>query len=378
MTPPEPPEPPTVARTSDAAALAFAGTRRIAVVGLSDDPGRESHGVARSLLDAGFEVVPVNPMVDEVLGQPAYPDLASVPGRIDMVDVFRREEHLPGIAEEAVARDDVAVVWMQTGLRSAAARETVTTARRVYVEDACTRVVVSLGARPPVGPRLEAEVVLLDLDDTVLDHDACERGAVAATLAAFDLDTSDPAIDTYVRHNAALWDAYRDGAVTPETLRTERWERTLRELGLTADVDAVAAHYLDAFAATDGLLPGAAAAVWWLARRSRVAICTNGFRDVQRARSAATGIDRMVDVIVSSEESGAAKPDPATLQLALERLGYDGEPAGVAVVGDQLGTDVAAGHAIGATTVWIAPPDAVVPAGAPQPDVHVARLVDVA
>lgn len=364
----------------DARALALAGARRIAIVGASDDPDRPSHRVMADLLGAGYDVVPVNPNVARVHGRQSHPDLASVPGRIDVVDVFRAPEHLPEVARAAVARDDVGVVWCQVGLVSPEARRIVAAAGRGYVEDHCLgHAVLDGGVRPPAGPRVEHPVVLLDLDDTILDHVACERAAVAATLAAFDLDGSDVVIDTYARHNAALWGQYRRGAITSVALRTSRWERTLRDRGLVADVRAVAAHYLDEFAATGALLPGAAEALWWLARRARVAICTNGFREVQTTRLAATGLQDLVDAFASSEEAGVAKPDPAVLHLALERLGVDEvDPADVVVVGDQLGTDVAAGHALGAHTVWIAPDDAVVPEGRRAPHVRVERLADVA
>lgn len=364
----------------DAVDLALAGARRVAVVGASDDPGRDSHRVVRVLLEAGYEVVPVNPRVEVVLGQRAYPDLTAVPGRVDVVDVFRAPEHLAAVAGDAVARDDVGVVWNQLGLVSSDARASVRGAGRGYVEDRCLMTEVQRrGARPPAGPRLAHPFVLLDLDDTVLDHVACERAAVATTLEAFELTADDAALDTYARHNASLWDAYRSGEISPAALRTERWVRTLRELELSADVDAVSDHYLDAFSSSGVLLPGAAEALWWIGRRSRVAVVTNGFTEVQGRRLAATRLGDLLDAFVSSEEVGVAKPDPAALHLALERLRVEqATTETVAVVGDQLATDVAAGHAIGAHTIWIAPEDAVVPAGLRPPDLRVAHLADIA
>ena len=375
-----PPPVPSAIDLDDARLLALVGGRRVAVVGASDDPVRPSNAVVRALLDAGYEVVPVNPTVSEVHGRQAHPSLEAVPGRVDVVDVVRAPEHLPAVARAAVARGDVGVVWNQLGLVSAEARALVRDAGLGYVEDACMQAeVAATGRRAPTGPRLDHEVVLLDLDDTLLDHDACERAAVAATLAAFDLPGDGQVVDTYVRHNAELWERYRDGAIAPEVLRTERWDRTLRAIERSGDVPAISAHYLEQFAATGALLPGAAEALWWLARRARVAICTNGFRSVQQQRLAATGLDVLVHAFVSSEEAGVAKPDPTSLHLALERLGSSGaDPARVVVVGDQLATDVAAGHALGAHTVWIAPDDAVVPAGLREPHLRVAALAAVA
>jgi uncharacterized protein len=93
--------------------------KTIAVVGLSSDPARPSHGVARYLRDHGYRIVPVNPNETEVLGEPAYPSLRDVPAdvTIDVVDVFRRPEFTPEVAREAVAIG-AKVLWLQDGIVS--------------------------------------------------------------------------------------------------------------------------------------------------------------------------------------------------------------------------------------------------------------------
>jgi predicted CoA-binding protein len=102
--------------------------QNIAVVGASADPDRPSHGIFGRLLAAGYRVIPVNPQESSVLGQPAVASLAAAalalaPGRVDIVNVFRRPEHTPAIAEEAVAIG-ARVLWLQSGIRNeeAAAR----------------------------------------------------------------------------------------------------------------------------------------------------------------------------------------------------------------------------------------------------------------
>ena len=87
----------------------------IAVVGLSSNPERDSNKVARYLIDHGYEVVPVNPRESEILGQTSYPDLASIPGDVDIVDIFRKVEFIPAIVDAAIAKGARAV-WMQLGL----------------------------------------------------------------------------------------------------------------------------------------------------------------------------------------------------------------------------------------------------------------------
>jgi predicted CoA-binding protein len=91
--------------------------RRIALVGASPDPERDSYGVMRFLLQRGYEVFPVNPVAgtDEILGQKVYGSLADVPKPVDMVDVFRRSEAAGGVCDEAVEVGAKAV-WMQLGV----------------------------------------------------------------------------------------------------------------------------------------------------------------------------------------------------------------------------------------------------------------------
>lgn len=91
--------------------------RTIAVVGASPRLDRPSNGVAQYLIDQGYEVWPVNPRALEVLGRPCAPDLASLPGPPDMVDVFRRQQELPQVARDAVAVG-AKVLWLQLGLHN--------------------------------------------------------------------------------------------------------------------------------------------------------------------------------------------------------------------------------------------------------------------
>ena len=95
----------------------------IAVVGLSSKPDRPSFGVAAYLQEHGYRIVPVNPNATEVLGERAYASLVEVPQEIaiDVVDVFRRAEHTPEVAEQAVARG-AKVLWLQEGIANDDAR----------------------------------------------------------------------------------------------------------------------------------------------------------------------------------------------------------------------------------------------------------------
>jgi predicted CoA-binding protein len=114
--------------------------KTIALVGASIRPERPSHGVMRYLLAQGYDVIPVNPECDEVLGVPAVASLAEVDRPIDLVDVFRREEAAPAHAREAVDAGARAF-WLQLRLRSPQARAICEEAGLDYVEDECTAIV---------------------------------------------------------------------------------------------------------------------------------------------------------------------------------------------------------------------------------------------
>src|SRR3954464_12239043 len=95
----------------------------IAMVGASSNPEKASHGIMQKLQRAGYRVIPVNPKESEILGERSYPSLLDVPERIDIVDVFRRAEDTPSIADDA-GKIGAKALWLQTGISSddAAAR----------------------------------------------------------------------------------------------------------------------------------------------------------------------------------------------------------------------------------------------------------------
>jgi len=113
----------------------------IAVVGLSNNPERESHKVASYLQARGYRIVPVNPAVREVLGERSYPDLAAIPSEIavDVVDIFRRIQFIPAIVDAAIARR-AGAVWMQLGLVHNASAERARAAGLRVVMDRCMKV----------------------------------------------------------------------------------------------------------------------------------------------------------------------------------------------------------------------------------------------
>ncbi|MGB5994056.1 MAG: CoA-binding protein [Candidatus Deferrimicrobiaceae bacterium] len=114
------------------------GAKTVAVVGLSDNPDRPSHYVALYLQERGYRIIPVNPMLREVLGEKSYGSLTEIPGGADLVDVFRKSVAVPGIAEEAI-RIGAKYFWMQEGVVNEQAREMLAAARIPVVMNRCMK-----------------------------------------------------------------------------------------------------------------------------------------------------------------------------------------------------------------------------------------------
>lgn len=93
----------------------FPPPRRVAIIGASDNPERASHGVAKTLQGGGFKIYPVRPGGGEILGEKTYPSLADIPDEIDIVDVFRQSDKVPGHLDDILAKKPK-VLWMQDGV----------------------------------------------------------------------------------------------------------------------------------------------------------------------------------------------------------------------------------------------------------------------
>ena len=116
--------------------LILATAKTIAVVGLSDRSDRPSYGVAAYLQREGYRIIPVNPNISRVLGEKAYASLRDVPEAVDVVDIFRRPEHVPPVVDDAIAIG-AKVVWMQQGIVHEAAAAQAAAAGLTVVMDAC-------------------------------------------------------------------------------------------------------------------------------------------------------------------------------------------------------------------------------------------------
>ncbi|MCS7081867.1 MAG: CoA-binding protein [Bacteroidetes bacterium] len=115
--------------------------RRIAVVGASAHPHRPSHQIMHYLMSQGYEVIPVNPHYAEVLGQPCYPSVQSLPQSVDIVNVFRRAPYVEAVVDDVLASGQRPVIWTQLGAHSEAAQRKAERARLRYIPEVCIMVV---------------------------------------------------------------------------------------------------------------------------------------------------------------------------------------------------------------------------------------------
>jgi predicted CoA-binding protein len=131
---------PTPAGEEEEAAIErFLAARRIAVVGISDDPTRPSHYVAAYLQSAGYEIIPINPSHEQVLGRRCYPTLADVAGQFDVVDVFRRPQYCADVTRDAIAAGAKGV-WLQSGITSPEAQQLARDAMIDFIQNRCLMV----------------------------------------------------------------------------------------------------------------------------------------------------------------------------------------------------------------------------------------------
>lgn len=100
---------------SDSEIREILSMKNIAVVGMSKNPEKDAYRIPQYLMNSGYNVIPVNPTADEILGKKCYKNLREIPGSVDIVDVFRPSEDVPPIVKDAIAKG-VKVVWMQLGI----------------------------------------------------------------------------------------------------------------------------------------------------------------------------------------------------------------------------------------------------------------------
>ena len=131
---------PTVNSNTQQMKEIFQKTKTIAIIGCSPDTTKASNNVANYLINAGFNVIPVYPKEETILGQKVYRSLSEIPFKVDMVDIFRKPEVIASVIDEAIQRGDVDTVWTQLGLVNNQAAQKAKDAGMSVVQNHCTKI----------------------------------------------------------------------------------------------------------------------------------------------------------------------------------------------------------------------------------------------
>lgn len=198
------------------------------------------------------------------------------------------------------------------------------------------------------------EWVIFDADGTLFDYDRAESAALAGALAEIGQRSERGLIEAYREINGRLWRAFERGQVSPEQIKTRRFELLFASLGIESDAVAFGQRYLDHLAQATYLLEGAEEVLEALRGQVGLALISNGLQAVQRPRLARSTIGDYFDVVVISEEVGASKPSPRIFEVAFEHMGHPSKDA-VLMVGDSLTADIQGGSDYGIDTCWFNP-----------------------
>ena len=198
-------------------------------------------------------------------------------------------------------------------------------------------------------------IVLLDADNTLFDFDAAEHLALEQVLRSRGYTPDASTVDTYLRINVDLWEAFARGEVAQDFLLVERFRRFEAAMGGSHDPEAFNADYLNLLAANGQLLPGALELCRTLcAAGCTLALVTNGATVAQRGRVEHSPIRPYLAQVFISQELGVSKPDPAFFDLVCRNLPVLDRTQAV-IMGDSLSSDILGGNRSGIDTIWYNP-----------------------
>jgi 2-haloacid dehalogenase len=209
--------------------------------------------------------------------------------------------------------------------------------------------------------------LLFDLDGTLFDFDAAERHALQTIFNEFGLEYHNSIIDDYHTINKKLWQDYELGLITPTDIKTQRFAGLGEKHNLQLDAEKAGKRYLEILATCTELIDGCEELLNQTSPDHHIAIITNGLKEVQRPRIAASPMSRYFDSVTISGEAGFAKPDPRIFDYAFAQMGNPAKES-VLLIGDSLSSDITGGVSYGVDTCWYNP------AGTANPDGPAARF----
>lgn len=198
------------------------------------------------------------------------------------------------------------------------------------------------------------DVILLDVDGTLLDFNRSEAWGMAKVLEAWGFKPTPELLELYHQVNNAAWAAFERGEVTKEKLVCGRFVDFFGRLGKTVDGREVESFYRSLLDQSAILIEGAAEVCAYLKERYDLYVVTNGTSTTQYKRLAASGLDRYMKDIFVSEDAGSQKPQKEYFDYCFSRI-PGADPSRMLLVGDSLQSDIKGGNAAGIDTCWFNP-----------------------
>lgn len=196
--------------------------------------------------------------------------------------------------------------------------------------------------------------LLFDADGTLFDYDAAETAALSLAFMEFGEEMGPEFLGTYREINAEMWRAFEMGTMTQDRIKSERFQIFLAAIGSKSDPSLFSRTYMENLGRQAALIDDANETVVRLAKRSQLLLITNGLKDIQRPRIAASQLQPHFAGIVISEEIGSAKPDGKIFEAAFSMMDHPPK-TNVLMIGDSLTSDIAGGNAFGIDTCWFNP-----------------------
>ena len=198
------------------------------------------------------------------------------------------------------------------------------------------------------------KTIFLDLDDTILDFHQAEANALRRTLQEAEVDSSEAVLARYHEINKQHWELLEEGTITRAQVKTLRFEKLFKELGVEREISAICASYEEHLSRGAFFIPGAPELLEAIAPKYDLYLASNGGARVQNSRLDAAGIRKYFKGRFISEEIGANKPSRAYFEACFQAIpGFAVEEA--VIVGDSLTSDIRGGRNAGLRAIWFNP-----------------------
>ena len=197
-------------------------------------------------------------------------------------------------------------------------------------------------------------IVLFDVDGTLLDFDKTEMEALENTFHDLGIKFTKENVDTYIAVNVALWDLLEQGKIEKNKLKTERFKQFLDRINLNIDENIASETYIKHLSNSFFYIDGAMDICKKLKEKYRLAIVTNGIAEVQKSRAKLSGLSEIFEHSFISDEIGYAKPQVEYFNFVIDYMGIENTNK-VLIVGDSLSSDMKGGNNANMKTCWYNP-----------------------